>query len=210
MNTSTDAVGDTVGDGSADVRDGRRAAIHRAAIEQFSTRGYRSTSMANIADAAAMSRPALYQYFRNKADIFGSAFVALFDEHVDRALDALDTPAPLADRLDGFLQRFDGDLWERMSASPYSDEILEAKDAEVTAAVAVVIKRLRDGLDASLEQLVPGQDADTRARRTGWAEVLELSPKGFKFDGPPAEAYRRRLTTLAHGIAADIATTLDA
>jgi hypothetical protein len=34
--------------------------------------------------------------------------------------------------------------------------------------------------------------------------VLELSPKGFKFDTPPVPVYRRRLTTLAPGVAADI------
>ena len=55
--------------------DPQRRAIHAAAIAQFSERGFSATSMANIADAAGMSRPALYQYFRNKGDIYASAFV---------------------------------------------------------------------------------------------------------------------------------------
>ena len=66
----------------------QRRAIHVAAIAQISERGFSATSMANIADAAGMSRPALYQYFRNKGDIFSSAFVALFNDHADRALRA--------------------------------------------------------------------------------------------------------------------------
>ena len=86
--------------------------------------------MANIADAAGMSRPALYQYFRNKSDIFASAFVALFDDHVDRALQALDDEGTTAERLDGFLQRFEGDLWEQMAASEHSEEIMSAKTAD--------------------------------------------------------------------------------
>ena len=64
-----------------------------------------------------MSRPALYQYFRNKADIYESAFVALFDEHVERALAALAEPGTTAERLDGFLQRYEGDLWQLLVAS---------------------------------------------------------------------------------------------
>ncbi len=47
----------------------KREAIHRAAIVEFAARGFSGTSMANIAEAAGMSRPALYQYFRNKGDI---------------------------------------------------------------------------------------------------------------------------------------------
>ena len=59
--------------------DAKRFVIHAAAISEFSARGFNRTSMSNIAEAAGMSRPALYQYFKNKGDIFGSAFVALLD-----------------------------------------------------------------------------------------------------------------------------------
>ena len=116
-------------------RDGRRAAIHAAAIARFSAHGYAATSMAQIAAAAGISRPALYQYFDNKDDVFASAFVALFDAHVDRALEAFGQPVSLSARLDLLLQRFDGDLWERLAASPYADEITSAKSDEVNAAV---------------------------------------------------------------------------
>jgi hypothetical protein len=34
--------------------------------------------------------------------------------------------------------------------------------------------------------------------------VLDLSPKGFKFDQPSVDVYRRRLSTLARTVAADI------
>ena len=78
---------DEASDGHSGRRgDPQRRAIHAAAIAQFSEQGFAATSMANIADAAGMSRPALYQYFRNKGDIYASAFVALFNDHVDLAL----------------------------------------------------------------------------------------------------------------------------
>jgi AcrR family transcriptional regulator len=39
--------------------------ILQAAIEIFGTYGYKKTSMQDIADALDISRPALYQYYKN-------------------------------------------------------------------------------------------------------------------------------------------------
>lgn len=177
----------------------RRAVIHAAAVRQFSTNGFAGTSMGQIAAAAGMSRPALYLYFKNKQDVFASAFAALLDDAVDRALAALDGPGSTAEQLDGFLQRFDGDLWEQMAASPHSDELIDAKYRHAADSTAGALDRLHRGLVARLRRT--GAD---RATRAGWVEVLELSPKGFKLDRPSVAAYRRRLTTLARGVAADI------
>jgi AcrR family transcriptional regulator len=193
---------------SDDLRDERgapqRRVIHAAAIAQFSEHGFAATSMADIAEAAGMSRPALYQYFRNKRDIFASAFVALFDDHVDRALRALNVDGTTERRLEGFLQRFEGDLWELMAASEHSEEIMSAKTADTTEEIQRVIARLRGGLAAFLAEVYPGRSQAAKDRRAEWAEILEFSPKGFKYDMPSVADYRRRLTALARGVAADI------
>jgi len=180
-------------------RDAKREAIHRAAIEQFAARGFAGTSMAHIANSAGMSRPALYQYFRDKGDIFQAAFLALFEDLVEQALSALRVPGSTAEQLDRFLQRYEGDLWERMAASPYADEIIKAKNADVAVAVATVVTRLTDGLTAFLEQRSP--HTETRAE---WVELLRWSPKGLTYDRPSVETYRRRLTALARAVAADL------
>lgn len=180
-------------------RGAKRDAIHRAAIEQFAERGFAGTSMAHIADAAGMSRPALYQYFRDKGDIFTSAFVALFEDLVERALWALHQPGSTVQQLDGFLQRYEGDLWERMATSPYAEEIIRSKNDDVVAAVAVVVGRLSAGLAAYLEQR--SEDAQARAE---WVELLRWSPKGLTYDRPSVDTFRRRLTALARVVAADL------
>jgi len=184
--------------------DPRRRAIHAAAIAEFSERGYAGTSMANIADRVGVSRPALYQYFSNKGDIFVSAFAALFDDQANLALAELDADGPVAERLDGYLQRWDGDLWERMAASPHSEELLLAQPAQTTEALGHVVTRVRAGMSALLAQIAPGRTKAMVDRRAGWADVLALAPKGFKTDAPSVDDYRRRLTTLAHSVAADI------
>ncbi len=185
--------------------DTKRAAIESAAIAEFSARGFAATSMANIASAAGMSRPALYQYFRNKNDIFVSAFTALFNATTDRALAALSEPGSVAEQLDGFLQRFEGDLWEYTAASPHSEELMSAKYEFAAEPVLSVIARLLAGLSDYLDRVDPRRSsAPARARREEWLEVLQLSPKGFKIDEPTVTTYRRRLTTLSRSVAADI------
>ena len=182
----------------------QRRAIHAAAIAQFSAQGFAATSMADIADAAGMSRPALYQYFRNKRDIFASAFVAIFEDHVDRALQALQSDGTTGQRLEGLLQRFEGDLWELMAASEHSEEIMSAKTADTAEEIQRVIARLRSGVTVFLAEAHPGRSRSAVDRRAEWAELLEFSPKGFKFDTPSVADFRRRLTALARGVAADI------
>lgn len=50
--------------------DDKKGAILQASFEVFITYGFRKTSMDDIARAVGMSRPALYQSFKNKTDIF--------------------------------------------------------------------------------------------------------------------------------------------
>ncbi len=183
----------------------KRQAIETAAIAVFSERGYAATTMAHVAEAAGVSRPALYQHFHNKRDLFGWAFTVLFDEAVDAALAALTTPGDRADQLDGFLQRFDGDLWERTAASPHSDELLSVKSRYVAEAILAIMERRREGLDSYLRSSAAGSGRRNVGQlRHDWAEVLSLAPRGLKEDLPTVAAYRRRLRTLAESIAADI------
>lgn len=180
----------------------RRQQVHDAAIAEFSRRGFAATSMADIAAAAGVSRPALYQYFRNKADVFASAFSALLEDAVDRSLAALgrpDDPTTIVDRLDGFLQRFEGDLFERLRSSPFAQELLDAKYEHAADASARALARRHRALVAHLRAL----DAD-RARRDAWVDLLELGPSGLKQDAPTVARHRRRLRALATSVAADI------
>ena len=80
-------------------REARVEAIRRAAVGVFAAQGYRGTSMADLAAAAGVSRPALYQYFENRADLFRSAFQAVSEDATDGALAALTADGTVAERL---------------------------------------------------------------------------------------------------------------
>ena len=188
--------------------DARRVAIRAAAVEQFMTHGYAATSMAKIAASAGVSRPALYQYFSDKDDIFASAFASVFEERVDAALAALEAGGDdVFACLDGVLQRYDGDLWELTAASPHNEELIAAKSEGVARAVGAEVDRLWLAVDSWLADFRPGRDAATKERRAGWRDVLRWSPGGMRYDQPSVAEYRRRLTALARGVAADINAT---
>lgn len=185
------------------VVDERRARIHEAAIHEFSERGFAATSMARIADSAGMSRPALYQYFKNKDDIFASAFVALLQGCADRALAALNGAGSTAERLDGLLQGFEGDLWERLAASSHGAELISRKsETQLHAAVDEVMRPFFEGVVTGVAELagLPRDDARVGA----WIELLRLSPRGFKTEEPTVAVFRQRLTDLATMLAAAI------
>ncbi len=75
--------------------DARREQILDVAIEVFGRAGFHGASMNDIADAAGVTKPVLYQHFDSKADLYG----AILDEVGTRLLSAI-TKAT-ADATDG-------------------------------------------------------------------------------------------------------------
>jgi AcrR family transcriptional regulator len=66
----------------------RRDAVLGAVVRCFAAHGYQATSMQLLAKAAGMSRPALYQYFSNKLDVFIAAATWDFDRQA-RAVESI-------------------------------------------------------------------------------------------------------------------------
>lgn len=167
-------------------------AIRRAAIPVFAAQGFRGTSMADLARAAGVSRPALYQYFENRADVFRAAFDALLNDSTDAALAALQGVGDPAERFDGYLQRAFGDGYEALASTPYGDEVIEAKYEFAADIAEAAHERARAGLRGYLKR---SGTTGTGASRV--IDLLLLAPVGLKSDGPPPAEYRRRLTALA-------------
>lgn len=179
-------------------RDRRIDAIRRAAIPVFAAQGFRQTSMADLARAAGVSRPALYQYFDNRSDVFRAAFDAIFNDAADAALEALARQGEPAERLDGFLQRGSGDLYEALAETPFGDELMEAKhefahDLFVAAQARAV---------AGLKRFLSGEGC-TGAAATAAMELVTLAPVGLRSDQPSVRQFRKRLRSLA-GAAAQL------
>lgn len=171
----------------------KKQRILDAALVKFSAYGFARTSMADIAESAGMSRPALYQHYANKDEIFRAMLASILEAAVDNALAALDGPGPLDKQLDGFLQRWSGDLTESFRATEHGADLVEAKAGHAKPVVDAANKRLHDGLTVHLNQTAPGRGRDL-------AELLLFSSLGLKYDQPSMKKLRQRLTSLAHSV----------
>lgn len=172
----------------------RQERILEAALTKFAAYGFARTSMANIAEAAGMSRPALYQHFGNKEEIFQAMLGRILDEAANKAIAALETEADLVTQLDGFLQRWAGDLTEQMRSSEHGGDLVEAKGSYAKPVVDEVNRRIRKALAAHLA-------AAGHVEVDEAVDLLLLAPIGLKYDNPSMPKLRRRLQGLATSIA---------
>lgn len=105
----------------------RRRAILEAAFKTFVSYGFKRTTMADIADGAGISRPALYLLFKNKGDIFRAGF-EMFIEELLATMEAVlsgDTHLPerVADSvIAGMVTPFKG-----IVDTPHGAELFDAK-----------------------------------------------------------------------------------
>jgi AcrR family transcriptional regulator len=67
-------------------RDQRRIQLLDAASEVFASKGYHAAAMDDIADAAGVSKPVLYQHFPSKLDLY----LALLDQSCDRLVEVVE------------------------------------------------------------------------------------------------------------------------
>lgn len=77
--------------------DAQRARVLAASVEIFGTRGYRATSMNEIAAEVGLSKPTLYHYFRNKEELLVRIYSEVLDESLSSARETVAAaPTPLA------------------------------------------------------------------------------------------------------------------
>ncbi|MGB0440168.1 MAG: TetR/AcrR family transcriptional regulator [Paracoccaceae bacterium] len=177
-------------------------AIMAAAFGVFVQYGYKRTSMEDIAQAAQMSRPALYLHFRNKEDIYRRMVAAHFSAHVEGVSAALAGAGSPASRLEAALLSTLGPVTEVLLTSPHGAELLDAGTqvgGDTVAQGNAALQRVyADWVRAeqAVGRIDPQQDADL----IGWTIVL--GALGLK--QPPYGCYRDRLICLAQVIGAGL------
>lgn len=80
-------------------RDQRRAQLLEAANDVFTSKGYHAAAMDDIADAAGVSKPVLYQHFGSKLDLYLDLLDISCDRLVDVVEEALASTEDNADRV---------------------------------------------------------------------------------------------------------------
>jgi AcrR family transcriptional regulator len=132
----------------------RRARILEAAEQAFAARGYHSTSMDDIAAAAGISKPVLYDHFSSKLDLYTRLTESIRDELTARGAAAMAADAPLDQRIRTGVEAFFAFVEERPSAArvllftPVGEpELVDAArevQAGATAALTALLVAERD------------------------------------------------------------------
>ena len=120
----------------------KQEAIMAAAMAVMCQYGFRRTSMEDIARAAGMSRPALYQHFRNKEDIARRMVDVYFETAAKAVAEVLAEDGPVADLLARAFAAKTGPLLREMLESPHGADLLDLKDSHARDEVAAGTARL--------------------------------------------------------------------
>ncbi|WP_349363237.1 MAG: helix-turn-helix domain-containing protein [Roseitalea porphyridii] len=173
----------------------KRGTVLLAALDVFITYGFRKTSMDDIARAAGMSRPALYQSFKNKTEIFRALAEALMSEAARNARSGFAVPGCFRDKLRAAMERSILEMHRFVEQTAHGQELIGISD-EIASDISkiwtdsltgVIAEGLagaeRDGL-ADLSRF--GADAKTIAR------VFVFALEGLKEEvkkGKPIETH---------------------
>lgn len=105
----------------------RRRAILQAAFKIFVSYGFKRTTMADIADEAGISRPALYLQFKNKGDIFRAGFEMFVEELLGTMQAILAEPGYLPERVSNAVIAGLVTPFREFVNTPHGEELFDAK-----------------------------------------------------------------------------------
>jgi AcrR family transcriptional regulator len=173
----------------------RAGEIISAALNVFGRYGYQRTSMELIAQAAGISRPALYQHFSGKDDIFRAAGERMADELISAAEIAAAADGSTADRLYRALAvKLD------LTAGPVDARFRRDLIAEASARLPDLQASMRARHAAVIEKLLTSAaDLDlaaTAIRAHDIAVMLLDALTGIAQQEDPPDELRRRLSYL--------------
>jgi AcrR family transcriptional regulator len=172
--------------------DGRRTdtreRIRAKALELFTTQGYELTTLAQVADRLAITRPAVYHHFRSKEDLLTSSYDQLVPalEELVASLRAGQSRSEALGRLSTLLQGEDGEL---LVCARVNEHALRG----LPTAVVVL-----DRLDDITRLLAPAPDIAGRMRgRLAVSALVMAAARGPQLGGTAGERAEAALA-LAH------------
>ncbi len=179
--------------------DPRLERILAAAYVSFTRHGVRRTTMDDIAREAGMSRPAVYQYVRNKEDAFRRLTERMLDGALAEARDAAQASATPTERLTGVLQAKLGLALTLWRDSPAHAAELLGSDTRLSAElVDAYTDRMRELLIEAAGEILPAAEAPE------FADLLLALARGLEADldhpGQATERLRRGVALLVAGI----------
>jgi AcrR family transcriptional regulator len=152
-------------------RDQRRIQLLDAASEVFASKGYHAAAMDDIADAAGVSKPVLYQHFPSKLDLY----LDLLDQSCERLVEvveeALASTEDNADRVNATFAAF----YEFVSSTSGQFRFVFESDLTGDGAVQQRLSRVNDEISDAIAEVI----AEDTALPPQQAKLLAVSLVGI-------------------------------
>ncbi len=154
--------------------------ILTAARAVFLRYGYRRVSMNDIAEAAGVSRPALYLLFKNKEEIFVGVFMQWVDETVadiEKEMAEIATPEK---KIEYAFEIWSVRPFEMMITSPEVRELVECSFDFAQASLRQGYKKFEATIAPLLASLMERHPAKAHLAPEQIAHILASAVRGFK------------------------------
>jgi AcrR family transcriptional regulator len=166
-------------------RDERRTRILEAASQVFADRGYEGASIEEIADAAGITRPVIYDHFDSKRDLHISLLELHMEELLEFMGDRVASEESPAGRMEAGMRAF----FEFVETHPYAWRILfrdpTPADEEIVAAHQRVNGRVSEALVAMIGATPiaehPGDAVEREVAWAMWAQIMKNAAHGLAF-----------------------------
>lgn len=131
-------------------RDERRAQLLSAALEVFTSAGYHSAAMDEIAERAGVSKPVLYQHFPSKLDLY----LAVLDTHIDSLVFAIQKAIQSTPDNSERVQATIGAYFDFIEAEGEAFRLLFESDMSVEPAVRERLNRMSYDCAAAVSAVI--------------------------------------------------------
>ncbi len=191
--------------------DQKREAVFEAAAEVFSQYGFRRTSMNDIAEAAGVSRPALYLMFENKEDIFRQLATYRQTQAIDAAVSVLGGDAPISKRVAQAILAYERIFYEPVAGSPHGAEFMDLDPSVAYGDMAKGRDRLVGHIAEAIERARQSGEvmfASEGMQPLAFTDLLMLSINGMKKSATSIEDFRRKISDVTAIFMTSIAGSL--
>jgi len=160
--------------------DDKKSRILAAARSVFLRYGYKRVNMNDIADAAGVSRPALYVLFKNKEEIFIEAYLRWIDETIAQVEAAMAQTALPKDKMARAFEIWAVGPFEMTTASPAAEELVDCNFAFAKAPREQGYAIFEATITPVVASLIETLPAASRIAPGRIAHVLVSAVRGFK------------------------------
>ncbi len=166
-----------------------------AARDVFMRYGFKRTTMSDLADAAQMSRPALYLIFSSKEEVLRSLVTQVFNELLCEVREGLSRHDSVADELTFAFEVWCVHPFEMLQAAPDAKDVLES-GYEFAAEITLQAFSEFESILSDVLRPIMSSQAEKNLSSDQLAHILATAVQGLKESATSAGQLRQMIEGL--------------